>query len=142
MALSHRGHGLRIDAVGLSAMAPVKLAGPRGKRRRHIDHGIPFGNKLLGEQVAQTVRALDRPRSLGPVAGPSLEPGQGGLVRRHSKFIEHLSALIQREHLWGSTPIVITCASFLKAPTVGTAAGNLSSSKRFTPLSSHANGGR
>jgi len=94
-ALGYRGDGLGVDPVGLPAVAPVELARPCGKHRRDVDHDLAGGNELLGEQVAQAVRALDRPGALGPVAGPALEPRQGGLVRRHSQLAQHVAGFIQ-----------------------------------------------
>jgi len=58
-ALGHPGHGLRVDPVGLPAVASVELPRPCGKHRRDVDHDLAGGDELLGEQVAEAVRALD-----------------------------------------------------------------------------------
>lgn len=69
-ALGHRGHGLRVDPVGLPTVASVELPRPCGKHRRDVDHDLAGGDELLGEQVAEAVRALDGPGPLGPVLRP------------------------------------------------------------------------
>jgi hypothetical protein len=52
------------------------------------------------------------------------------------------SATAVCDDLWGSIPIVITGSLLPMTGTWITAAGNLNSGERLTPLSSHADGGR
>jgi hypothetical protein len=95
VVLCYRGHAVRVDAIGLAPVAAAEQARPCGKRGGHVDHGLPGGDQLLGEQVAEAAGALDRPGALGPVAGPALEPRQGALVGRHSQLAEHVAGFIQ-----------------------------------------------
>jgi hypothetical protein len=60
VGLSHRGHRAGIDAIGLAPVAIPEQASPRGKRRRHVEHGLSGSDKLLGEEVTETVGSLHR----------------------------------------------------------------------------------
>ena len=93
--LGNRRHAVRIDAVGLACVAAAEQTRPCGKGGGHVNHRLPGGDQLLGQQVAEAARALDRPGALGPVAGPALEPPQGGLVGRRSQLAEYVAGFIE-----------------------------------------------
>ena len=69
--LRSAGHGdaVRVDRVGLAALAGGEHPHPRGQLRRHVHHGLAVGDQPLGDVPADAVAALDRPDPVRDAAG-------------------------------------------------------------------------
>jgi hypothetical protein len=63
---SQRRDGHRQRVVGIVLVRPTRAQDPhpRRPRRRHVEDRLARGNKLLGQQIPQATRGLDRPRPL------------------------------------------------------------------------------
>jgi hypothetical protein len=63
---SQRGDrdGKRVVRVVLVRPPGAQDTDPRGQGRGYVQDGLAGGDKLLGEQIAEPTRGLDRPRSL------------------------------------------------------------------------------
>src|SRR6266849_2372794 len=141
LALGHPGHAGRVDAVGLAPVAPSEQASPRRQGRRHVQHRLLARDELLRQEVAETGGALHRPGPVGPALGPAQEPFEHGLGRGNPQLAEHATCFVERDggvrRLVGIDPDRDHAQPPPMTGTWITAAGNLNSGERLTPLSSH-----
>jgi hypothetical protein len=61
--------------VVLAGVPGLQQPDPRGQLRLHVQHPLPGGQQLLGQQTAQPARALDRPGPVRPFRCPSEQLG-------------------------------------------------------------------
>ena len=90
-----------VVVVGLVRVPRPQHPNPRGQHRRNVKPGLAASNKLLSNQVAETVRGLDRPFPFLEPCRPRAEPVR--LDSRSSKFelIEHLFVVVDRDRGMG-----------------------------------------
>ncbi len=146
LALGHPGHAGRVDAVGLAPVAPSEQASPCCQGRRHVEHRLLARDELLRQEVAETGGTLHGPDPVGPALGPAQEPFEHGLGRDNSQLAENATRRVKGDggvrRLVGIDPDRDHARPPWLTETWITAAGNLNSGERHTPLSSHADGGR
>ena len=67
-----RGDGDRAGVVriALGGLAGAQHPHPRRQRRRHVQHRLPGGDELLGEQIAHPTGRLHRPRPRPDTVSP------------------------------------------------------------------------
>jgi hypothetical protein len=103
---------VRVDAIGLAPVAAAEHARPCGKGGWHVNHGLPGGDQLLGEQVAEAAGALDRQVRSGQVPAQLWSLVRVALLAdtrsSPSTWPASSSATAVCEDLCGSIPIVIT----------------------------------
>src|ERR1044072_4214439 len=63
---------MRVDRVGLAALAGGEHPCPRRHFRGHIDYGLAVGDQALGDVSSDAVAALPRPQPV-PVTSAELE---------------------------------------------------------------------
>ena len=146
LALGHPGDAGSVDTIGLAPVAGSEEAGPGSEGRRHVEHRLLAGDELLCEQTAETRGAFDGPDPFGPPLHPAQEPFEHGLGRGDSQLTENATCSIERDRrvrrLVGIDADGDHRVPPRSARMTETAAGNLSSGERLTPLSSHTDGGR
>jgi len=88
------GHRVRVDRVGLAAVAGGEHPHLRGQFRRHIHHDLPVVHQPVREVFADAVAALDRPDPVGilPPAGEHL--GVAGPVRAEPAHGQYPGAFV------------------------------------------------
>lgn len=69
---AERRHGHGPGVVGVVLLRPTAAQQPDPRRQRggHVDHGLPGGQELLGEQITQPAGRLHRPRPLLELGRP------------------------------------------------------------------------
>jgi len=105
----------RRDRPGIIGVILIRATGrqqphPGAELRRHIDHPFARCDQLLGQQVAQTAGALDRPGAFRPGRRPFQQLPRLPRRRRHPQLAQRLPgravATAVCEPLCGSTPII------------------------------------
>ena len=56
---------MRVDRVGLAALAGGEHSGSGGQLRRHVKNGFAVGDQALGDVPTDTGAAFDRPDAVG-----------------------------------------------------------------------------
>ena len=91
-ARAQRRDGNRAGIVGI-VLVDVSRRGqphPGGQLRLHVQHPLTSGQQLLGQQVAHTVSALDRPGPLRPVVRPRQQLLHLGTAGTYSQLTQRL----------------------------------------------------
>src|SRR5262249_48373015 len=70
---------------------------PRRQRRRHIDHILARRDKLLGKEITEATRRLDRPRPFTEWLRPTQQPLQLPSTSPHRKLADLTLVLVDRE---------------------------------------------
>ena len=86
----------RVIRVALACLLRTQQPNPGGQGRRHIDDVFAFGDELLGQQLAESVSRLDRPRPLIEGRSPRQQPLRLTAVGHDLQLAESLFVLVDR----------------------------------------------
>ena len=113
----HR-HRVRVDRVGLAAVAGGEDPHLRGQLRRHVDDDLTVVHEPVRDVPADAVAALDRPDPVRVPAARGEHLGVAGLVGAEPPTVEDVGprssmTSIVAERLCGSIPMItpIACTS-------------------------------
>ena len=89
-------HRVGVIRVVLAGVPGLQQPHPGGQLRRHIQHPLTGGDQLLGQQIPQPGRALDRPGPLRPPLRPRQQLAGLGRAGAHLQLALPLFARADR----------------------------------------------